>query len=59
MTKLELVVSALAAIGLIGLIVLLSLGQDVTILTPIVTALMSFILGAKKDTIALGVRKHF
>jgi len=56
MTKFELVVVALAAVSLVGLIVLLALGRDVTVLTPIVTALVSFVLGLKKNAIVAGIR---
>jgi len=56
MTKFELVVAALAAIALIGLVVLLALGRDVTVLTPILTALVSFLLGLKKNAIVAGIR---
>ena len=52
MTKLELSVAVLATVTLVGLIVLLGLGKDVSILVPTLSALIAFLLGSKKDAIA-------
>lgn len=57
MTKFELTVAVLAGIALVGLIVLLALGRDVTVLTPVLAALVSFVLGSKKDAIVAGIRR--
>lgn len=52
MTKLELAIAILAGISLVGFFVLLGIEKDTSLVAPIVTALISFLLGAKKENIA-------
>jgi hypothetical protein len=56
MTVTDYVVSALAGLTLIGVCVLAAYGQSTAILTPILTALIAFILGKKNVEIADGAR---
>lgn len=48
----DLAAPVLAAIGLVGVIVLLALGKNVSVLLPIETALVGLTLGLNKDAIA-------
>ena len=56
MTVTDYVVSALAGLTLIGVCVLAAYGQSTAILTPILTALIAFILGKKNVEITAGVK---
>ena len=53
----ELFVPVLAGLGLIGLVVLLALDRDVSVLLPIETALLGLVLGLKKDMVGSVVGK--
>jgi len=57
MTKFELIVSGLAGISLIGLILLMAMGRDINALLPIVTALISYVLGLKSPQIVRMFKK--
>jgi hypothetical protein len=52
MSKIEIGILVLAALGLIGLIYLLAVGQNTDVLLPIVTALVAWLLGKKNPEIA-------
>jgi hypothetical protein len=52
MTITDIVVSSLAGLTLIGVIILAAYGQSTAVLTPILTALVAFILGKKNVEIA-------
>jgi hypothetical protein len=52
MQKIDFVISILVAIGIVGIILLLSLDKSVVVLTPIVTTLVGYIVGIKKEVIA-------
>ena len=47
----ELSAPVLAGLGLVGLVVLLALGKDVSVLLPIETALLGLVLGLNKDAV--------
>lgn len=51
MDKLNLTISILAIIGLSGLITLIILDRDTTVLLPILTTLIGYLVGAKKEDI--------
>jgi hypothetical protein len=51
------VVAALAGLSIIGLIVLLAINKDVSALVPVVTALVAFLVGAKREEIIAGVKR--
>ena len=56
MTVTDYVVSALAGLTLIGVCILAAYGQSTAILTPILTALVAYILGKKNVEIIAGVK---
>lgn len=57
MTKLELSVAVLAAISLVGIIVLAVLDKSVDTLVPFLSGFVAFLLGAKKELIAAKLRR--
>ena len=59
MTIRELSAPILAGIGLIGLIVLLAIGKDVSLLLPIETTLICFVAGVNMQNIVVGVKRIF
>ena len=59
MTIRELSAPILAGIGLIGLIVLLAIGKDVSLLLPIETTLIGFVAGVNMQNIVVGVKRIF
>lgn len=52
MDKIEIAISVLTGIALIGVITLLGIGKDIDAVLPILTALIGALLGAKKEMIA-------
>ena len=55
MTKTDIVVSILAGLTLVGIMVLAAFNESTAVLTPILTALIAFILGKKNVEISNGV----
>lgn len=51
MDKINLSVSILAGLALVGIIVLLGLGKSVDVLLPVLTGLVGALLGVKKEAI--------
>jgi len=56
MTKIELIIGILAALSIIGIIVLAILKVDFLVLVPVVTALVGWLIGKKNDVV-LGIFK--
>jgi hypothetical protein len=56
MTITDYVVSALAGATLVGICVLAAYGQSTAVLTPILTALVAYILGKKNVEIIAGAK---
>lgn len=55
MNKLDLTISIMSIISLVGLIVLIILNKDITVLLPILTILVGFLVGSKKEDIITGI----
>lgn len=51
MNKLEISISILTGLCLIGVIVLIGMDKDVSILSPVLAALIGWLLGKKQDMI--------
>lgn len=52
MNKIEIIVGILAGIMFVGIIGLLGLDKDVTILMPMLTILLGYLVGRKQENIA-------
>lgn len=57
MSKFNLGVMILTAICIVGTIILLAIGRDVSVLLPITTTFVGFIVGMKRDSIVSAFRK--
>lgn len=57
MTKFDIIVACLAGLAIAGLIVLKALKVDVGEINYIATALVSFLLGLKKDAVVAAIRR--
>jgi hypothetical protein len=51
MSKSETIIGILSIIALAGVILLLAFGKEIAILMPILTALVGWLLGSKKETV--------
>ena len=56
MSKLSIAIAIIAGLGVVGVLVLVGMDKDITVVLPIVTALVGWLTGKEQDTVVAGVR---